>query len=57
MHAALDDDGGVDLGRLARELQRIADEVGDTVVDFRRLVIVRKDDRVALRLSALMAFT
>jgi hypothetical protein len=50
-HAALDDDGGVDLRRLARELERIADEVGDAIVDFRRLIIVRQDDRVALRLE------
>ena len=51
MHAALDDDVGIDLGRLARELERVADEIGDAIVDFRRLVIVRQDDRVALLLE------
>ena len=51
MHAALDDDVGIDLGRLARELERIADEIGDAVVDFRRLVVVRQDDGVALLLE------
>ena len=51
MHAALHDDVGVDLRRLARELERIADEVGDAVVDFRRLIIVRQDDGVALPLQ------
>ena len=48
MHAALHDDVGVDLARLARELERIADEIGDAIVDFRRLVVVRQDDGVAL---------
>ena len=42
---------GVDLGGLARELERVADEIGDAVVDFRRLVVVRQDDRVALLLE------
>ncbi len=51
VHAALHDDVGVDLRRLARELERIADEVGDAVVDFRRLVVVRQDDGVALLLE------
>jgi hypothetical protein len=48
MDAALDDDLGVDLGRLLGELQRVADDVGDAVIDFRRLVVVRQDDGVAL---------
>ena len=42
---------GIDLGRLARELERVADEIGDAVVDFRRLVVVRQDDGVALLLE------
>ena len=40
-----------DLGGLARELQRVADEVGDAIVDFRRLVVMRQDDGVALVLE------
>ena len=51
MHAALHDDVGVDLAGLARKLQRVADEIGDAIVDFRRLVIVREDDGVALFLQ------
>jgi hypothetical protein len=34
-----------------RELQRVADIIGDAVVDFRRLVVVRQDDGVALLLQ------
>ncbi len=51
VHAALDDDFLVHHGRLAGELQRIADDVGNAMVDFRRLVIMRQDDRVALLLE------
>jgi hypothetical protein len=39
------------------ELQRVADDVGDAVVDFRRLVIVRQDDGVADLLQSLIALT
>jgi hypothetical protein len=46
-----------DLGGLARELQRVADDVGDAVEDLRRLVVVREDDGVALLLQPLIAFT
>ena len=56
MHAALDDDLGIDLGRLARELERVPDEIGDAIVDFRRLVVVRQDDRVALSLERVDRF-
>src|SRR5262249_48617651 len=35
------------LGRLARQVERVAHEVGD-VLDFRRLIIVREDDCVLL---------
>jgi hypothetical protein len=52
MDAALDDDLGVDLGRLLGELQRVADDIGDAVKDFRRLVVVRQDNGVALLLHA-----
>ncbi len=52
-HAALDDDVGSGLRRLLRQAERIADEVGDAVVDLGRLVVVRQDDRVALALQAL----
>ena len=51
VHAALNDDVRVRLGRLAGELERIPDHVGDAIVDFRRLIIVRQDDRVALALE------
>ena len=51
MHAALHDDIGIGLGGLARKLQRVADDVGDAIVDFRRLVIMRQDDGVALFLQ------
>src|SRR5207237_4538161 len=49
--AALDDDVGVDLHRLAGELQAVADEIGDAILDFRSLIIVREDDGVALLLE------
>ena len=48
MDAALHDDVGVRLAGDARELERIPDHVGDAIVDFRRLVIMRQDDGVAL---------
>ena len=47
VHAAEDDDVGVGLRRLAREAERIADEIGD-VLHFGALVVVRENDRVAL---------
>ena len=46
--AAEGDHLGVGVGRLAREPERVADEVGD-VLDLRQLVVVGEDDRVALR--------
>ena len=46
MHARLYDNFRVRLGRLARELQRIPDEVCDAVEDFRRHVIVGENDGV-----------
>ena len=51
MHARLDDDLGVGLGRLTGERERIPDEIGDAVEDFRRHVIMGEDDRVALALQ------
>ena len=51
MHTALDDHFLIDHGRLARQLQRVALDVGNAMVDFRRLVIVRQNDRVALLLE------
>ena len=51
MDAAKHDDLGVaDLAGLARQLQRIADEIGD-LEDLRALVIVGQDHRFALRLE------
>ena len=51
MHAALDDDVGVGLGRLAGELKRVADHVGDAMEDLRRHVVVRQHDGVARALQ------
>ncbi len=45
--AAEGDDLGLGRRRLARELERVAGEVGD-VLDLRHLVVVGEDDRVAL---------
>ena len=50
MHAGLHDDLGFDLGGFAGELKRVADEIGDAMIDLRRLVVVRQDDGVALLL-------
>jgi hypothetical protein len=47
VHATLDDDRSLRLRRLARECEAIADDVGDAVVDFRCLIIVRQDHRAA----------
>jgi hypothetical protein len=44
------DDVGLRLRRGLRELQRVADEVGD-VLDLALLVVVREDDGVALALE------
>ena len=51
MHAALHDDRLLDLCRLDGELQAVADDIGDAVIDLRRLVIVGQDDRVFLFLQ------
>ena len=50
-HAAKGDDLGVGGGRLARQVEAVADEIGE-VLDFRLLVIMGEDDRVALLLQA-----
>src|SRR3954453_6464921 len=46
MDAAEDDDIGVSLGRVAREAQRVSDEIGD-VLDLWPLIVVRKNAGVA----------
>ena len=51
-HAAEGDDFGVGRRGLARQVEAVADEIGE-VLDFRLLVIMREDDRVALLLQAL----
>ncbi len=51
MHAALDDDLGIDADSVAGELQRIALDVGDAVKNLRRLVVMRQDDGAALHLQ------
>ena len=47
VHAAEDDDVGVGLGRLARETEGVADEIGD-VLHLGALVVVGEDDGVAV---------
>src|SRR5262249_51665072 len=47
VHAPLDDDLGVGLGRLTGELERIADHVGDAMEDLGRHVVMREHDGVA----------
>ena len=46
-HAAKGDHLGVGRRRLARQIEAVADEIGE-VLDLRLLVIMREDDRVAL---------
>src|SRR3546814_13281057 len=46
------DGGGVGIRRLARQLERVADEIGE-VLDFGLLVIMREDDGVAFLAEAL----
>ncbi len=53
VHAAEHDDLGVGLGRLARQGQRVAGQVGHAVEDLRGLVVVPEDHRPALPLEAL----
>ena len=48
---AKQDHVGLGLLRRLRELERVADEVGE-VLDLALLVVVREDDRVALALQA-----
>ena len=50
-HAAKGDHLGVGRRRLARQIEAVADEIGE-VLDLRLLVIMREDDRVALLLEA-----
>ena len=51
-HAAEGDHVGVGRGRLARQIEAVADEIRE-VLDFRLLIIMREDDRVALALQPL----
>ncbi len=48
MDATLDDGVGLDPRGLDRQLQAVAHDVGDPVIDLRRLVIVGEDDSVLL---------
>jgi hypothetical protein len=52
LHAAERDHIGVGLRRLARQFQRIADEIGQ-ILQFRLLVIMRQDDGILLAAQAL----
>src|SRR3546814_464914 len=51
LDAAKGDDVGVGVGGLARQLQRIADEIGD-ILNLGLLVIMREDDGVAVLAQA-----
>jgi hypothetical protein len=51
VHAREHDDIDVDLGRLAREQEAVADDIGDAMEDFRRLVIVSQHHGVAAALQ------
>jgi hypothetical protein len=51
-HAAKHDDIRVGGGRLARQVERVADEVGD-ILDFAVLIIVRQDHGVLLTTQAI----
>jgi len=48
MNARHDDDRRIDGSSLAGEGEGIADEIRDTMIDFRCLIVVRQNDRVAL---------
>ena len=50
-HAAEDDDVLVGLRGLAAQLQRVADEIGDRVIERRLHVVVAQDHRVLLALQ------
>ena len=51
MHAGQQDHLGIHFYRFARQGQAVADDVRDAVENFRRLVVVRQDHRVALVLE------
>ncbi len=51
MHAGLDDQAGVRLGRFARQAQGVADIVAHAVEDLWGHVVVGQDDRVLLPLQ------
>ncbi len=51
MHTRQHDHIGIDLRSLARQRQTVADNIGHAVEDFRCLVIMRKDNRIALFLQ------
>jgi len=56
MHAALNDHVGIRFRGLPGELQRVANDVGDAVVDLRRHVVMRQDHGVADRLEVVDRF-
>ena len=51
MHAGQHDHIGIHAHRLARQRQAVAHDIGDAMENFRRLVIMRQDHRVALALQ------
>ena len=51
MHAGEDDHIGLDMHRLARQRQAVADNVGDAMENLRRLVIMREHHRIAAALQ------
>ena len=51
MHAGEHDHVGLGFHRHPRQRQAVADQVGDAMEDFRRLVIMRENDRIAAPLQ------
>ena len=51
MDAALNDNVGFDAGGLDRKLEAVAHHIRNAVIDLRRHVVVREDDRVLLFLE------
>ena len=48
MHAALDNHIALGFGRFDRQLQAVANDIGNAVKNFRRLVIMRQNDGIFL---------
>jgi hypothetical protein len=55
MHAGQHDHIRFDVDRLARQRQTVADDIRDAMKDFRSLVVVGEDDRIAARIASTSA--